>query len=296
MQKATEHEKEVSNLVRFQGKHIQNDSDTLIVVFQGAFTKFKEEYITKIFTGIIPQKEVEKTHQYYHFMKLSQTFKTVDFFYLEDYYNGLYGWYLMENGRFIFNEISDCLTAFIQRYNYKRVLLMGSSKGGVGAILVGLTSPLIDEVFCMVPDLRISTEMLGEHANFNFFKGNSEFEDKVKNLFKNDQIFSVLKNKQKETRFTFLTGVRDHGFGDLANFTMKLTKQKNIHSKMYIIPTPELHNALIKNHTGLIYEIINTYIQKSSEIDPSLVIKVDHSTYIITYKGVGLQLGKALIL
>lgn len=206
-------------MVRFQGKHIQNDSDTLIVVFQGAYTKLKEEYITKVFQGVIPQEEVEKAHLQYHFFKLSDTFKTVDFFFLEGYYNKLYGWYMMEHGRFIFNEISDHLTNFIKEYNYKRVVLIGSSKGGVGAILIGLTNPLIDEVFCMIPDLRVNTEPLGDLANLNLFMGNSKFKDQVKNIFKNEQLFSLLDAKKKETEFTFLTGVHDYGFQDLANFT-----------------------------------------------------------------------------
>lgn len=61
---------------------------------------------------------------------------------------------------------------------------------------------------------------------------------------------------------------------------------------MCIIPTAELHNAIIENHLGLIYEIMSSYVQKTKKLDSTLFTKVDKQTYIVTYKGIGLQLNQ----
>ncbi|EGO2713259.1 hypothetical protein IDE33_002833, partial [Enterococcus faecalis] len=155
--------------VRFEGKHIQNDSDTLIIVLQGVFSKTNEMYAKKVAEGYISAETVKNLHNYYHFMKLSQNNATRDYLYLQDYYSELYGWYVFDNGKFIYKELRKLIKQFIIKNNYKKVYLVGSSKGGAGAILMALHNEFIDKVFVMVPDLRISTDGFGDSGKQLFF-------------------------------------------------------------------------------------------------------------------------------
>ncbi|EUJ52472.1 hypothetical protein [Listeria fleischmannii] len=164
--------------VALHGKHIKNNSDTLVVIFQGVFTKTNEAYADKIVNKQIPNEAVKDLHGYYHFMKVSGRNEERDYLYLQDYYSNLYGWYLFDHGRFIYKELSKKLNAFIREHGYKHVYLVGSSKGGVGAILMALHCPAVEKVFTMVPDLKISTDGFGESGRKLFYNNDAEFEKK----------------------------------------------------------------------------------------------------------------------
>lgn len=275
--------------IRFEGKHIQNGSSTLVVVMQGAFTKINQDYADKVSAGSIPSEAVKKVHQYYHFMKLSQRGLSADFFYLEDYYSGLYGWYLFDNGRFIYEEISQHLTKMIQQHGYTRVILIGSSKGGAGAVTLGLTNPYIDDVFCLVPDLTISVHPFGNSGKKLFFGGDPDFEAQVMRFFKTEQPFAHLEEKKKNVQFHFFTGVRDYGFQAISQFRRVLTEKYGINNHLMIMPTPEAHSPLIKGHNNLMNELMIDLIQGREMYRTDYFTAVAEATYIVTYKAIGIK-------
>ncbi|MBA3926768.1 hypothetical protein [Listeria rustica] len=274
--------------VAFNGKHIQNQSDTLVVIFQGVFTKTNEAYATRIVNGQMPDENVKNLHSYYHFMKVSMRNETRDYLYLEDYYSKLYGWYLFDNGRFIYEELSAQLNEFIEKHGYKHVYLVGSSKGGVGAILMALHCPSVEQVYTMVPDLRISTDGFGESGRRLFFNQDAAFEKQVKTIFEGEEIFKAFKKQEKKARFFFFTGVRDYGFRPVTAFHNKLINDFQAESHLLILPTPEPHSPLIKNHSNLMNHLIQN-IDKDVPWEADEFTSVSKHAHIATYKTIGMK-------
>ncbi|PEH49702.1 hypothetical protein [Enterococcus faecium] len=274
--------------VMIEGKHIKNNSDTLVIVLQGVFSKTNEMYAKSIVNGQIDEESVKNLHNYYHFMKLSQRNDKRDYLYLKDYYSKLYGWYIFDHGKFIYEELSQKIEQLIMENNYKKVYLVGSSKGGAGSILMALHNKFIDKVFAMVPDLRISTDGFGDSGKDLFFNNDKLFEEQVKNIFNNDIIFKDMKYATKKTSFYFFTGVRDYGFKELVNFHRKLNEVLDIHSQLLIMPTPEPHNPLIKNHTKLVTSLIQRLDQDILWNEDEFT-SVSDNVHIATYKAIGMQ-------
>ncbi|MBC2002160.1 hypothetical protein HCA78_00170 [Listeria booriae] len=270
------------------GAHIQNNSDTLVIIFQGVFTKTNEAYATNIMEGRIPDKDVKNLHSYYHFMKISERNDTRDYLYLEDYYSRLYGWYTFDNGKFIYEELSDELSQFIDAHGYKHVYVVGSSKGGVGAILMALHCPQIERVFTMVPDIRISTDGFGDSGRKLFFNENEVFEKRVKTMFEKQDIFKRLEKRENKPKFFFFTGVRDYGFKPLTNLHQKLRKEYDVESHLLIMPTPEPHSPLIKNHPNLMNYLIQN-MDKERLWEDDEFTSVSPNAHIATYKTIGMK-------
>lgn len=274
--------------VALHGKHIKNNSDTLVVIFQGVFTKTNETYADKIVNKQIPDEAVKDLHGYYHFMKVSGRNEERDYLYLQDYYSNLYGWYLFDHGRFIYKELSKKLNAFIREHGYKHVYLVGSSKGGVGAILMALHCPAVEKVFTMVPDLKISTDGFGESGRKLFYNNDAEFEKKVKGIFENPSILRDIKIRSSKPIFYFFTGVRDYGFKPVSNFHRRLVEQLRIESHLLVMPTPEPHSPLIKNHPNLMNHIIQNLDKKIPWEDDEFT-SLSKNVHVATYKTIGMK-------
>ncbi|MBA3925425.1 hypothetical protein [Listeria rustica] len=274
--------------VTLNGKHIQNQSDTLVVIFQGVFTKTNEAYADRIVQKQIPDEEVKNLHSYYHFMKVSMRNEARDYLYLEDYYSQLYGWYLFDHGRFIYEELSEQLSRFIKDQGYRHVYLVGSSKGGVGAIMMALHCPEIDNVYTMVPDLRISTTGFGESGRHLFFNQDAAFEAEVKTIFEREKTFEKFAKFDKKARFFFFTGVRDYGFRPVTDFHNKLMDDFQAESHLLILPTPEPHSPLIKNHPNLMNHLIQN-IDREVPWEADEFTSVSKNVHIATYKTIGMK-------
>ncbi|MBC2324831.1 hypothetical protein [Listeria booriae] len=269
--------------IRFEGKHIKRESDTLIVVFQGAFTKFNEEYANRIVAGEISPESVQNVHTYYHFYKLSEQFSQHDFFFVEDYYSHLCGWYMFDHGNLIIQAFNDKLSQFICNHGYKEVILIGSSKGGVASTLYGLINPYVTKVFGMVPDLRISTAPYGESGRELFFNNDAKLEEKVKD-------FSGLLSDYPVTiankKFYFYTGIRDYGFQSLVKLNKHLYMEYGYDSHLIIMPTADTHSPLIKEHSNLINRIIDDIIH-DSPLEDELFLELGGNIYLSTYPAIG---------
>ncbi|CAM4066295.1 hypothetical protein LIBO111022_02825 [Listeria booriae] len=276
--------KEVNEIaIRFEGKHIKRGSDTLIVVFQGAFTKFNEEYANKIVAGTVSPESIQDTHTYYHFHKLSEQITQLDFFFIEDYYSQLYGWYMFDHGELIIRSFNDKLSQFICKHNYKEVVLIGSSKGGVGSTLYGLINPYVTKVFGMVPDLRISTAPYGESGRKLFFNNDANFEKKVKDF---QGLLSSYPVTVENKKFYFYTGMRDYGFQQLVELNKYLYRKYGYDSHLIIMPTPDSHGPLIKEHANLINHIIHDVIN-DIPLENELFLELGGNIYLSTYPAIG---------
>ncbi|WP_439443865.1 alpha/beta hydrolase-fold protein [Listeria aquatica] len=274
--------------VRLQGKYIKNNSNTLVVIFQGVFTKTNEAYADKVVRGEISEQTVKNLHGYYHFMKVSERNPTRDYFYLEDYYSNLYGWYLFDHERFIYEELSSQLSQFIQKHHYKHVYLVGSSKGGVGAIILALHCPEVEKVFTMVPDLKISTDTFGASGRSLFFNNDPVFEKQVKTIFENKALFNELDKRDETPAFFFFTGVRDYGFKAITSFHRKLQEEYQVESHILVMPTPEPHSPLIKNHPNLMNHLIQN-LDKELPWEEDEFTSVSSFSHIATYKAIGMK-------
>lgn len=275
-------------VVQLQGEHIKNHSDTLVVILQGVFTKTNEAYADKVVRGEISDQAVKTLHGYYHFRKVSERNKERDYFYLQDYYSSLYGWYLFDHGRFIYQELSFALSKFIQEHDYRHVYVVGSSKGGAGAIILALHCPEVEKVFTMVPDLKISTDAFGASGRALFFNNDPIFEKQVKTIFENQMILNELEGRDKKPTFFYFTGVRDYGFKAITNFHRKLQEKFEIESHLLVMPTPEPHSPLIKNHPNLMNHLIQS-LDKKVPWEEDEFTSVSPFVHIATYKSIGMK-------
>ncbi|SQC56805.1 Uncharacterised protein [Listeria newyorkensis] len=186
---------------------------------------------------------------------------------------------MFDNGNLIIQEFNNKLSKFICKHNYKEVILIGSSKGGVGSTLYGLINPYVTKVFGMVPDLRISTPAYGKSGQKLFFNNNIGFEEKVRDFPKLLSDYSVaIENK----KFYYYTGIRDYGFRQLIELNKYLCKEYNYDSHLIVMPTADTHSPLIKNHTNLINHIIDTVVHECP-LDDELFLEVGGNVYLSTY-------------
>ncbi|MBA3925489.1 hypothetical protein [Listeria rustica] len=268
--------------IRFEGKHINKGSDTVIIVFQGAFTKLNKDYADQIVAGTVTQESVKAEHSRYHFYKLSEQFSEPDFFFIEDYYSHLYGWYMFDHGNLIIQEFNNKLSEFICKHNYKEVILIGSSKGGVASILYGLINPYVTKIFGMVPDLNISTAPYGESGKKLFFNNDTNFEDNVKDF---SSLLSNYPVTIENKKFYYYTGIRDYGFRQLIELNKYLCKDDRYDSHLIIMPTADTHSPLLKGHINLITHIVDTVIH-DRPLEDELFLDVGRQVYLSTYPAI----------
>ena len=259
------------------GKHFQNGRKTLVIVFQNA-AKPLNEAIPNIYLNKISQAEVSEMHEQYTWIKFAKTCSKVDYLFVKDHFSSVYGWYIMDEGKFIYEEFNKQLTMFIKKNKYKRVISFGSSKGGTGALLYGLINPFITDVFSLVPQINVATfiNKLCPNEKSLFFHNSLEFEQKVNNLFYSSDLY----NDYSQTNINFYTGSQDIQFNNLLEYR-KFLKDKNIVSKLYLNRSDEKHTRLVNQYTNFIYSFLEDLIEEEDRRTNRLTYQISEECFIL---------------
>lgn len=259
------------------GKHIKNGSSILVIIFQNA-AKPLNDAIPDIYSGKISQTDVSLLHEQYTWIKFAKRNKNADYFFIKDDFCGVYGWYIMDNGRFIYEEINKLLTEFIKSNNYKEVISFGSSKGGTGALMYGLINPLIGKVFSLVPQIHVANfiNKLCPNEKSLFFHNDLEFEKKVNNIFYSPELLS----RFTPTNINFYTGARDIQFNNLVEYRNYMSKN-NIKSNLWFNRSDERHTRLVNQYTNFIYGFLMDLITDNTENKEMLTLRLSEDCFIL---------------
>jgi hypothetical protein len=259
------------------GKHFQNGSKTLVIIFQNA-SKPLNESIPDIYSKKISQLDVIKMHEQYTWIRFAQRCYKADYLFVKDHFCNVYGWYLMDKGSLIYEEFNNQLIKFIEKNNYEKVISFGSSKGGTGALLYGIINPLITEVFSLVPQIHVANfiNKLCPNEKSLFFQNDLTFENEVNNLF----YFPDLYKKMSSTNFHFYTGIQDIQFYSLMEYREFLKKQ-DITSTLFFNRSEERHTKLVNQYTEFIYGFLEDLISEENRRTIQLTSKISEDCWVL---------------
>ncbi|MBC2675833.1 hypothetical protein [Listeria booriae] len=259
------------------GKHLLNGSDTLVIVFQNA-AKPLNDAIPDIYRGNVTQKEVAEMHERYTWMKFAQRVTKADYFFVKDHFSSVYGWYFIDNGKFIHEQFNEELTAFIQQHGYKRVIAFGSSKGGTGAIIYGIMNPLITDVFSLIPQIHVARfiNKLCPNEKSLFFGKKKHFEKQVEDFLFADELYV----NYKETKLYLYTGLQDIQFQALLNYR-KFLEEKGITSELFLNRGDERHTRLVNQYTPFIFAVLEDLIDQGDKRIMQQIVSLSPSIRIL---------------
>ena len=80
------------------GKYVDNDSDKLIIVFQSA-GRVPQEAIISYLNKEVTDEDIGRYHEKYNWFNWTKKIEEADFYYIEDLYSGIYGWYISDFGK-----------------------------------------------------------------------------------------------------------------------------------------------------------------------------------------------------
>ncbi|MEN2667693.1 hypothetical protein ACRW9N_09430 [Listeria aquatica] len=259
------------------GKHFQNGSKTLVIVFQNA-AKPLNEAIPAIFNNKCDQKQVAEMHERYTWIKFAERVKEADYLFIKDHFSSVYGWYFIDSGTFIYEQLNTELTAFIKSHGYQKVIAFGSSKGGTGALLYGLINPLITHVFSLVPQIHVADfiNTLCPDEKRLFFADNTAFEEQVNQIFYSPQLY-----EQKTTSaIYFYTGLLDIQFKPLLQYREFLQKM-GIASKLFCNRSNERHTRLVNQYTPFIFGVLEDLIRSETMRTEQEAVQLGIDSYIL---------------
>ncbi|WP_088815934.1 MULTISPECIES: hypothetical protein [Listeria] len=259
------------------GKHFQNGSDTLVIVFQNA-GKPLNDAIPAIFNQEINQEQVALMHERYTWIKFAERVKAADYLFIKDHFSSVYGWYLIDSGKFIHEKLNVELTKFIQKYRYKRVIAFGSSKGGTGALLYGLLNPLVTDVFSLVPQIHVADyiNILCPTEKSLFFADNTIFEEQVNEVFYSAPLYAEI----SPTTLYFYTGLEDIQFSALLTYRHFL-QEKGIKSQLFLNRSNERHTRLVNQYTPFIFGVLEDMIYRETKRTSEHAVQIGVDSYIL---------------
>lgn len=269
---------------------IKNNSKILVIIFHATFSIIDEKFYKEFLDNKITAERVQQIHKgNLHFFQFAMKTKEADFLFLEDYFSELYGWYMFDKDKFIYNELNQELDNFIEENGYKRAIALGSSKGGTGAFLHSLMSTKISDCFIMIPDLCKSLKFLSENGKAILFNNNEEFQKKLTSFFDDNKYLSLVSDSKKH--FTVVSGIRDNTYRETCNIvrTLNSPQFENIKSTFYTFPTQEKHMSIVGNHDNMIYQLFRSVVTQEPLEDERTVWQVDEQAYIISYEGLKLD-------
>lgn len=140
---------------------VENGAKKLMVVFQSSWAKVGEIYHGEHKITHKIEKELY-AHRKYQFFHYSHTSKEYDYVFLEDDFNYIYGWFMVDKGKFIHPNIQKFVT--LLSANYEEVHFLGASKGGYGAYHCGKDLDCVASITLLAPIIRIEEYVVNVNA------------------------------------------------------------------------------------------------------------------------------------
>ncbi len=259
-----------------KGLWVKNNKRNLIIVFQsiGAMNK-------AMLADVVETKDYKKyreQHKKYSWWSLT-TVVEADYLFIEDYFSGAYGWYMIDQGRCIIDELNEDLTNFLKDKNYQNVISFGSSKGGTGALLYGISNPFINHVVSLVPQIKAITYIqrtLKDYYSLFFPSKNEELESILNNYFLNRD--NYVKEKCGKTNVTLYTGVHDTQFNEI-NHVSKILMNQVAKSNLLINTGKKKHTALVVDNKRLFVDLLEACIF-DNEVKDSRIVTLRNDVHL----------------
>ncbi len=141
-------------------KYVNNNSDKLVVVFQGVnqgnvLSSNRDMYRKiSLFNKKWNKLFVEK-HNKYSYFKLFDN-KGVDLLFVADAFSDCIGWYALDKGKDVTDKVSKFIDGFVKENGYKAddVYLFGNSKGAFASLLYINKLNNVNNVVCSYPIVK----------------------------------------------------------------------------------------------------------------------------------------------
>lgn len=237
------------------GKLVKNNSNKLVIVFQSR-GQIPDNIMDDILVNRINKDEIAKYHKKYNWYTISED-SDADYLFIEDFFSGCYGWYMIDSGECIIEDFNNSLTEFIIKHYYHEIIAFGSSKGGTGALLYGLINPMIKKVFALVPQIRVVSYIEKHMKRYwtLFFPTHSpEIESYINEIFFNELTYEKILNHNKD--IYLYTGVGDEQFEESMRLH-QLLSQKILKSNIIINISFKGHNPLVLDNLPFIESTLN---------------------------------------
>ncbi len=259
------------------GKYIDNGSDKLIIVFQSA-GRVPQEAITSYLNQEITDDEIGHYHEKYNWFNWTKKIEEADFYYIEDHYSGIYGWYISDFGKNIINDVQEEIKSVVSKKKYQMVITFGSSKGGTGALIHGLLSPYVGKIFSLVPQINI-TEYIDKHLSMIKPLIYAENQDNINDSTMNDinNFINPLNITRRKTIF-FYTGVSDEQFKETKQFSEKIANG-NVSSTLIINVEKKKHSPMVMDNVEFIENLLKSILYNKRTKDKNL-FQLESKTFL----------------
>ncbi len=194
---------------------INNEDLPLVITFQG------------FYSGMIPPFKRQPEDIPFYMYNMSKNYKNVNFLFLKDinqiwFQKGLYG-------NTDFDDLVNNIKTFIEKYNFSKVITIGSSAGGFSAILAGQLLN-VDNIIAIDPQSLIGHETCLYSTNYRNFPG-WQYRQFMLNKVSDKKYFD-LNNLEYNTPVTIYTNEGKGGNPDLDHFMItRLINNENIKFK-----------------------------------------------------------------
>lgn len=250
------------------GKFVDNNAQNLIIVFQSA-GRVPGEAIKAYLERKISDQQIAGYHSKYNWFNLSKKEQRADYYYIEDHYSGIYGWYISDFGKSIVNKIQNEIQGIATAKKYKNVVTFGSSKGGSGALVHGILSPYVNRIFALVPQIDV-TKFIDIH--FPLLKPlifpNKDDEVNQNNMHNILNFIDFSKVNRRKTIFLY-TSIFDEQFQEL-NSLMKAESNKLISITRMINVERKNHSSAVFDNLSFIYQVLTNVTVKKRTVNKSL--------------------------
>lgn len=240
------------------GKFVDNGANNLIIVFQSAGrvpTSAIDLYLKKN----ISYDQIERYHQKYNWFNFSHDRVTADYYFIEDHYSGIYGWYITDFGENIITKVQKEINEICEMKNYHIVLTYGSSKGGTGALLHGLINPYVNKIMSLVPQVDVARYLDMHLPMLKQFMMSEDLgkinKDSLGNIL---NFIDIPHIKKKKTVFLY-TGVLDEQFLEIYNLSKEISSS-HISSTLIVNVQKKKHSAIVMDNLVLINQLIDNIL------------------------------------
>ncbi|WP_270305995.1 hypothetical protein [Enterococcus faecalis] len=260
-----------------RSSYVDNGSDKLIIVFQSA-GRVPTEKIKAYLNKNISDQDIKKFHGKYNWYSMAKRMPIADYYFLEDHYSGIYGWYISDFGKNIISTIQNEIENIVSKKEYKMVIAFGSSKGGTGALIHGLISPYISKIFTLVPQINITRyieEHLPEIKHLLMPMESKECNEELMGNIMN--YLDISKIKRRKTVF-FYTGILDEQFAETRLFSRKISSEL-ISSTLIMNVERKGHSPMIMDNVEFIEKVLSNILNQTRTEDDDL-FKIDPKTFL----------------
>ena len=250
----------------FKYKHINNNSNVLLIVFQSG-GRLPIEALNGVLNNTISQEEISEYHSKYNWFKLTKN-KKVDFLFIEDHFSKAYGWYIVDSGKLIYEKFNRDLEELLSRYNYKTTIAFGSSKGGYGALLYGLINSKINTVFTLVPQIEAVTYINNHYIRWKslfFPEKDRNLELKINNIFFDDELFKGREEVIFNTNLYLYTGIGDEQYQQQIKF-YEFYNGKIRNKNLIVNTSNDNHGAIVVDNQDFVYAMLKALYNKRKVI------------------------------